>query len=205
MSKDETKDKVWYNEPDLEAEDKKKEELEAKAISSIDTRRQKVFDLYFNRNNTQQQVATILGVHVQTVKNDIKAIREAGAKREAEVSVDERIGEACQRKLAMIAEITYQYHAINDPSRGMEKLKYLEMLRKAIIDYDSFRMEVGLIPRAAERKEISVTTKMAREMSLDELYNRRNELVKDLLGEGSVEEILEDKVETSDDTTGNKN
>ena len=179
MSNDDTQDRAWFDVPDQDEEDKKA----ARKVTEIDTRRAKVFDLYFLRDNTQQQVATILGVHVQTVKNDIKAIRESGAARELETSVDERIGAACKRRLSIMSEIWYQYSSINDPDRGIEKLKYLEQFRRACKEYDEFRMDIGILPKAADRKEISITAKMAQEMSTEQLLLKRKELIEEVLGD----------------------
>ena len=198
MSKGPEKDTVWYEDEDpLDAKKK-----ETDKVVERDIRRQKVFDLYFNRNNTQQQVAQVLGVHVQTIKNDIKAIRQDSARGEITLSMNERIGESLARRKVVVSETWYQYNTIKDPQRAIEKLKYLDMFRKACVDLDTFKMDVGLIPKAADRKEISITTDMAREMSLDELLNKQKTLVEEILGEQSVEEIITGKFKVSNDKNG---
>ena len=96
-------------------------------ILKMEARRGQVADLFFYQRMTQQEIAKIFGVHVQTIKNDVKAIKASSTKELAEDSVQEIIAENISAYRRTIQEAFLNYNTITEPGRSTEKLKYLEL------------------------------------------------------------------------------
>lgn len=165
--------RVWFDEEDPTELAKAK----AAKIGKIESRRSKVYDLYFFRNHTQQAIAKILTVHVQTVKNDIKALKAEAAHSVSDSTQKELVGEIIQRYKNIISEAWYNYNSLNDPKQSSVKFKYMELAKNTQKDLSAFMLEVGVIPKANSRGKSLVSDKDLDEMSDVELDNIEAEYI----------------------------
>ena len=141
----------------------------------IETRRELVFELYYMRNMSQRAIANIVTCHYNTVSTDLKYIRDHMAKKHGGETPDTMIFETCERMLSTMSELWLNYTAAK---KEIDKQRYLELFHKVQKDLAAFKLDVGLMPRAASRSKIEVIAKEVKEMSESELLSQRDRLIK---------------------------
>ena len=166
MAKKDKTDAMWFNEKaDSESSPEQKK---------IQLRRETVFELYFMRNMSQRAIANIVSVHYNTVGSDLKYMRDHMAKKHGDVDADTTMHETAERMLATMSELWMNYTAAK---KEIDKQRYLELFHKVQKDLATFKLDVGLMPRAASRSKIEVIAKEVKEMSEAELLSQRDRLV----------------------------
>lgn len=173
--------KAWFEEEDPAEEEKKR----TKKQLQIDARRRNVVELIFLRGHTQQEAANILDVHVQTIKRDVKAIREEEVKSLVDVSPDTAIVDGLRGYSKAVEEAWYKYNSISDSekNRAAEKQKYFELWQKAWKNLIDYKMEVGIIKKAPTESILDITDNNVKDMNIEELRGKEMELQNILNGE----------------------
>lgn len=160
------KDGAWF--------DEKADAVMSPEQKKIQLRRETVFELYYMRNMSQRAIANVVTCHYNTVGSDLKYIREHMAKKHGHGDVDVQIFETCERMQATMSELWMNYTAAK---KDIDKQRYLELFHKVQKDLAAFKLDVGLMPRAASRSKIEVIAKEVQEMSEAELLSQRDRLV----------------------------
>ena len=141
----------------------------------IELRRETVFELYYMRNMSQRAIAGVITCHYNTVSTDLKYIRDHMTKKHGGESPDTMIFETCERMQATMSELWMNYTAAK---KEIDKQRYLELFHKVQKDLAAFKLDVGLMPRAASRSKIEVIAREVRDMSESELLSQRDRLIK---------------------------
>lgn len=152
-----------------------KQETRMATKEKIEERRRQVWDLVV-RGTPMAVMAGALGVHRNTVLNDLSVLRERHRELIADVDVETEIGDAVAKYDDLFQLALQQYHMTDkDGAKGQLLGNALQALSQKV----RFLVEVGVLPKAVQE----VTAKLIVEgvdlekASLDELYGLRTRLI----------------------------
>jgi predicted DNA-binding protein (UPF0251 family) len=126
-------------------------------------------------------IAKQMGVHRNTIVNDIREIRKENAKKVREADVLEEIGEAVQFFEQVSKDAMFE---VTDNAHPMAKVSFLSIAMKAKEDKIKLLTQVGVIPSApkAEQKATSVLFGDVdlENMQVDELKQLRDKVLSEM-------------------------
>lgn len=111
-------------------------------------------------------IATQMGVHRNTIVNDIREIRKKNAQKVAETDVLEEIGEAAQFFEQVAQDAMFE---VSDNSHPMAKVSFMSIAMKAKADKLKLLTQVGVIPAVPRREKTGVSVLFGDDVDLDKM------------------------------------
>ena len=141
----------------------------------IEERRRKIWDMIL-RGLPETVIANTLGVHRNTVVNDVRVLRDQHRREVREADVYTEIGDAA-KKFDDVFKMALQEYSVT--TKESAKGQFLEKAISALTAKVKLLVDVGVLPRAAQE----ITGKMVVEgvdvkgASLEEIKGLREQLV----------------------------
>lgn len=157
--------------------------------AAVEDRRRQVWDLLL-RNVPETMIAKIFSVHRNTIVSDVRAVRNANRERVRRGDQYGEAGEIVKRFEDMIVRAFEEFQLADTDGK---KVAFFGHALKAMTSKAEFLVKTGLVPVAklSIDGEIRLSDGLdVSKMSLEEMKATRNQIVRRIVTEGSVDPAI---------------